>query len=159
MSFAVTPFHSSIHRLRPVLGALLLLAAAASANAADHTVKMLTAGKDGSMVFEPAFVKVAVGDTVVFTPTEKAAHNSASLLVPAGAKTWKGGPDQELKVTIDKEGIYLYACQPHKMMGMVGVIQAGKPDNLAAAKAAAAKEAAGFAMGKDRFDKALALVK
>lgn len=42
---------------------------------------------------------------------------------------------------------------------MVGVIQAGKPVNLAAAREAAKKESAGFAMGKDRFDKALALVK
>lgn len=38
-----------------------------------------------------------------------------------------------------------------------GQVQAGKPVNLA--KAAAAKESARFALGKDRFDKALALVK
>lgn len=127
--------------------------------AADHVVKMLNAGKDGTMVFEPAFVKVAVGDTVVFTPTDKAAHNTASLLLPAGAKPWKGAPDTEVKVKIEKEGVYLYACEPHKVMGMVGVIQAGKPVNIAEAKAIATKEQATFAMGKDRFDKALALVK
>jgi hypothetical protein len=44
-------------------------------------------------------------------------------------------------------------------MGMVGVIQAGKPVNLAAARAAATKEQAMFALGNDRFDKALAQVK
>ncbi|ASI68628.1 pseudoazurin [Diaphorobacter nitroreducens] len=148
-----------MHRPCLVLSALLLLAGASSVRAADHTVKMLNTGKDGAMVFEPAFVKVAVGDTVVFTPTEKAAHNSASLLVPTGANGWKSEPDKEFKVKIEKEGVYLYACQPHKMMGMVGVIQAGKPVNLADAKAAAAKEQATFAMGKDRFDKALAQVK
>ncbi len=141
------------------LAALALAAAAPAARAAEHVVKMLNAGKDGSMVFEPAFVKAAVGDTVVFQPTEKAAHNSASLLLPAGAKPWKGAPDTEVKVTLDKEGVYLYVCEPHKVMGMVGVIQAGKPVNLADAKAAAAKEQASFAMGKDRFDKALAQVK
>lgn len=145
-----------------VRSALLILGAfgaLGAAQAAEHTVKMLNSGKDGSMVFEPAFVKVAVGDTVVFAPTEKAAHNSASLLLPAGAASWKGGPDQEVKVKIDKEGVYLYACEPHKLMGMVGVIQAGKPVNLADAKAAASKESAAFVMGKDRFDKALAQVK
>jgi pseudoazurin len=135
------------------------LAAPATALAADHVVKMLNAGKDGSMVFEPAFVKAAVGDTVVFTPTEKAAHNSASVLLPAGAKPWRGAADTELKVKLDKEGVYLYACEPHKMMGMVGAIQVGKPSNLADAKAAAAKEQAAFVMGKDRYDKALAQVR
>lgn len=159
MSFAVFRRFSTVPRPDVVLGAFLLLAAAASAQAAEHAVKMLSSGKDGAMVFEPAFVKVAVGDTVVFTPTEKAAHNSASLLVPPGATGWKSDPDKEFKVKVEKEGVYLYACQPHKMMGMVGVIQAGKPANLADAKAAAVKEQAAFAMGKDRFDKALAQVK
>ena len=60
---------------------------------------------------------------------------------------------------IDKEGLYLYVCEPHRTLGMAGVIQAGRPLNLAEAKAVAAKEQAGFAMGKDRFDKALAQVK
>lgn len=146
---------------RTTLSAALLtsIAFAGPALAAEHVVKMLNTGKDGAMVFEPAFVKAAVGDTVVFTPTDKAAHNSASLLLPAGAKPWKGAPDTELRVKLEKEGVYLYACEPHKMMGMVGVIQAGKPLNLAEAKAAATKAQAGFALGKDRFDKALALAK
>lgn len=159
MSLAVFRSSSVAHRSSIFLGAILLLATMSPAQAADHTVKMLSSGKDGAMVFEPAFVKVAVGDTVIFTPTEKAAHNSASLLVPPGATGWKSDPDKEFKIKIEKEGVYLYACQPHKMMGMVGVIQAGKPVNLADAKAVAAKEQAAFAMGKDRFDKALAQAK
>ena len=151
----------ALRRLPLTLPAAMLWAALASpaAMAADHVVKMLNNGKDGAMVFEPAFVKAAVGDTIVFTPTDKAAHNSASLLLPAGVKPWKGAPDTELKVKMEKEGVYLYACEPHKVMGMVGVVQVGKPVNLAEAKAAATKEQAGFAMGKDRFDKALALVR
>lgn len=135
-----------------VLGSLPALAA-------EHTVNMLNTGKEGAMVFEPSYVKVAVGDTVVFKPAQPGGHNSASLLVPAGAKTWKSAPDAELKVKIEKEGVYLYSCEPHKMMGMVGVIQAGKPANLADAKKAAAAEQAKFAMNKDRFDKILANVK
>lgn len=149
--------------IRPCLTTALAAAGIAlwapAAHAAEHVVKMLNNGKDGAMVFEPAFVKAAVGDTVVFAPTEKAAHNSASLLLPAGAKAWKGAPDAEVRVKLDKEGLYLYACEPHKVMGMVGVIQAGKPVNLAEAKAAASKEQASFALGKDRFDKALAQAK
>lgn len=148
--------------LRLIASAIAFTAAlsiAHTAHAAEHVVKMLNTGKDGAMVFEPSFVKATVGDTVVFAPTDKAAHNSASLLLPAGAKPWKGAPDTEVRVKLEKEGLYLYACEPHKVMGMVGVIQAGKPVNLADAKAAAAKEQAAFAMGKDRFDKALAQAK
>ncbi len=144
------------HRIATAATLLGSFAFAVPAYAAEHVVKMLNTGRDGAMVFEPAYVKAAVGDTVVFTPTDKAAHNSASLLLPAGAKPWKGAPDTEVKVKLEKEGVYLYACEPHKVMGMVGVIQAGKPVNLADAKAAAAKESAAFAIGKDRFDKALA---
>jgi pseudoazurin len=139
--------------------AAALAATALSSAAADHVVNMLNTGKDGSMVFEPAYVKVAVGDTVVFKPTQAGAHYAASVLVPAGSKPFKGAVDTEFKLKIDKEGLYLYVCEPHRALGMAGVIQAGKPVNLAEAKTVAAKEQAGFAMGKDRFDKALAMVK
>ena len=135
------------------------LLAATSAMSADIIVKQLNNGKDGAMVFEPAFVKAAVGDTIVFQAAEKGAHQSVSLLVPAGAKPWSGPMDSDFKVKVEKEGVYLYACTPHKAMGMVGVIQVGKPVNLAEAKAAATKEQAGFAMNKTRFDTALAKVK
>ena len=135
------------------------LASSFSAQAADHTVQMLNTGKDGAMVFEPAFVKVAVGDTVIFKPTQVGAHYSVSILMPKGATAWRGTPDKEHKVVVDKEGVYLYVCEPHKAMGMVGVIQAGKPVNLAEAKTLATKEQATFAMGKTRFDAALAQAK
>ena len=142
-----------------ILAACATLFAASTAFAADIIVKQLNTGKDGAMVFEPAFVKAAVGDTIIFQATEKGAHQSVSLLVPAGAKAWSGPMDADFKVKVEKEGVYLYACTPHKAMGMVGVIQVGKPVNLADAKAAAKKEQAGFAMNKTRFDTALANVK
>lgn len=145
---------SSLRHLAPAL-----LFAFGTAIAADHTVNMLTSSKEGTMVFEPAFLKVNVGDTVVFKPAQKGAHNSATLLVPSGGKPWKSGVDAEFKTRIEKEGIYLYACEPHKIMGMVGVIQAGKATNLAEAKKVATSEQARFSMNKDRFDKALAGVK
>ena len=135
------------------------LLASTSAMCADIIVKQLNTGKDGAMVFEPSYVKAAVGDTIIFQAAEKGAHQSVSLLVPAGAKAWTGPMDTDFKVKVEKEGVYLYACTPHKAMGMVGVIQVGKPVNLADAKAAAAKEQAGFAMNKTRFDVALAKVK
>lgn len=87
---------------------MCLLAAVAPGHAEEITVKMLNACKDGAMVFEPLFVKFAVGDTVVFVQIEKGAHYySVPLLQPAGAKPWRAAPDQEFKVKLDKEGLYL----------------------------------------------------
>jgi pseudoazurin len=143
--------------LRAALFAVTLLSA--GAQAAEHQIKMLNAGATGPMVFEPDYVRAAPGDTIVFVPTQIGAHFSNSILLPDGAKPWRGEVDKELRVKLDKEGVYLYVCEPHKAMGMVGVIQVGKPHNLAAATARAKAEAAGFALGKDRFDKALAKVK
>ncbi len=56
-----------------------------------HTIKMLNQGATGIMVFEPAFLKVNVGDTVTFESTD-AAHNSASIpgMIPSGATPWNG---------------------------------------------------------------------
>ena len=140
-----------------VLGIALSLACA-GAMAADHQVMMLNTGKDGSMVFEPGFLRVARGDTVRFVKVDPS-HNSASVLVPAGATPWKGKPDEEISVKLDQEGVYLYVCDPHKIMGMAGVIQVGKPVNLAEAKGQAETLSKSFVMNKDRLAGYMAQVK
>ena len=57
----------------------------------NHIVKMLNQGSSGIMVFEPAFLKINVGDTVTFESTD-AAHNSASIsgMIPSSANSWDG---------------------------------------------------------------------
>jgi len=128
--------------------------------AAEFTVKMLTNGPDKTtLVFDPMYLKAAVGDTVTFQPVDKLGHTSMSILTPGGANSWKATPNNAVKVTLDKEGVYLVACEVHKMMGMVAVLQAGKPVNLADAKKKAAEESAKMATNKDRFNKLLAMVK
>jgi len=141
-----------------LLGVLLGLVGVATAK--DYKVKMLTNGPNGTMlVFDPMFLKVNVGDTVTFEPLQKAGHTSISLLVPEGAKPWKAAADTEISVKIEKPGVYLVECDLHKNMGMVAVLQAGKPVNLAEAKKKAAEEEAKMLANKDRFDKLLAEVK
>ena len=44
----------------------------------EHTVKMLNAGKEGMMVFEPAVLSIKKGDTVKFIATDMS-HNSSSV--------------------------------------------------------------------------------
>ena len=133
---------------------------ALGALAANIEVKMMTAAPDKqSLTFYPMYTKAKVGDTVTFIPEQKAGHTSISLLVPPGAKPWEGKPDTPVSVKMTKEGIYLVVCRVHRTMGMVAVVQVGKPVNLEEARKAAAAESAKMAINKDRFEKALALVK
>lgn len=137
------------------LGAFML---GGQALAADHEVKMLNAGADGMMVFEPGFLQVARGDTVTFVSAEPG-HNSASHYVPEGAAGWKGEINKNVTITLDQEGVYIYKCDPHVPLGMVGVIQVGAANNMAAAKAAAEDFKGSIAMNKDRLDNYLNQVK
>lgn len=137
---------------------LFVVAAFAQAQAAHHEVKMLDNGKDGMMVFEPAVLKVNKGDTVKFVPTNPS-HDVASLEIPKGAKSWSGAVDKAVTITIEKEGVYLYECRSHIAMAMVGLLYAGKPDNLEAVKKAAKTVAPKFVMNKDRLDKYISQVK
>lgn len=100
---------------------------ATTASAAEHTVKMVNKDSEGRpMQFEPAYLKVAPGDTVTFVATDKG-HNSESILgmIPDAAQTWKGKINQEVTVTLDAEGLYGFKCTPHLAMGMVGLIEVG----------------------------------
>ncbi len=144
--------------MKKTLFAVTLSMVCASAMAAQHQVKMLNAGVDGSMVFEPGFLHVAKGDTVKFVKVDPS-HNSAALVVPTGASAWKGKPDEEVTVTLNQEGVYIYVCDPHKIMGMAGVIQVGKATNLADVQKQADSMSKGFVMNKDRLAKYMAQVK
>lgn len=118
-----------------------LILAAVPVGAKEYQVKMLNKGADGSlMVFEPAFLKVAPGDTVKFLATQKG-HNAESIvgMAPAGAVAFKGKINEEITVRFIKGGVYGYKCLPHLGMGMVGIIQVGGATNKADASAAAAK--------------------
>ena len=108
--------------MKNVLIAMGLFLLTVPAFAAEHTVKMLNNGDGGMMIFEPAVLQVSVGDTVNFVATDMA-HNSASVFTPPGATPWNGGMSQDISVTLDTPGIYIYECTPHAMMAMVGVIQ------------------------------------
>ncbi|MCA1970141.1 MAG: pseudoazurin, partial [Rhizobium sp.] len=104
--------------------------------AADHEVLMLNKGKDGAMVFEPAGVKIAAGDTVTFVPTDKG-HNAEIIkgLHPEGAAEFKGKMNEKITVTFDVPGAYGVKCAPHVGMGMVALVVVGDaPADLEAYK-------------------------
>jgi pseudoazurin len=105
-----------------VLGALSIPAVSA-----EHVIKMVNKGADGTaMVFEPGFVRAAVGDTVKFVPVDKG-HFAVPLpgFWPKDVPELKGKVNQELVFTLEKDGIYGVKCTPHYSMGMVALIQVG----------------------------------
>jgi len=113
------------------------LAVAGIAHAAEVEVKLRNRGSDGVvMVFEPALVKVAPGDTVKFVSTDKG-HNAESIkgMLPEGAAPFVGKNGEDIVVKFDQEGIYGVKCLPHYGMGMVAMIVVGTPSNLDQAKA------------------------
>ena len=123
----------------------------------EHTVKMLNMGDGGSMIFEPAVIKVSKGDTIHFKAVDLS-HNSATIdgMIPAGASSWAGGINQDISVTLDTEGVYVYQCDPHAMMDMVGVIQVGEAVNMAEVQEAAQNLKSNFMMNGDRLSGYLA---
>ncbi|MCJ8276426.1 MAG: pseudoazurin [Bdellovibrionales bacterium] len=143
-----------------VLLCISILLAGSTLWAKVHNIKMLNAGKEGAMVFEPSFVKANIGDTVNFIPTD-ASHGSISALTPKGGNSWKGELNKKVTTKMTKEGVYIYECQPHSMMGMVGVIQVGKATNLKEAKEFAKTYANKIVlpMNKKRLDNYLSKVK
>ncbi len=107
--------------------AAAVLLTSGMAFAADHTINA------EARVFNPDIIYIAPGDTVGFT--NMTSHNSVSIegLIPDGATPWAGGLGESIKLTLDKEGVYAYVCQPHIGFGMMGLIVVGKPVNLEAA--------------------------
>ncbi|TIO06407.1 pseudoazurin [Mesorhizobium sp.] len=123
-------------KLSILAAAISILALSGGASAEEHVVQMLNKGEKGAMVFQPAFVQAAPGDTVKFVPTDKT-HDAQSIkgMIPDGAEPFKGKTNEEITVTLTQEGVYGVKCAPHYGMGMVALIAVGKPVNLDAATA------------------------
>lgn len=106
------------------------------ASAAEHVIEMRNQDDAGNhMAFQPGFVKVEVGDTVKFVPADKG-HNAQSVpnIWPEGIPEVKGEFSREVVFKAEKDGLYVFKCLPHYGMGMVALVQVGKPVNLDAVK-------------------------
>lgn len=128
---------------------------ATPAMSADHVVKAVTTGSDGQMmVFEPGYIKVEVGDTITFIPSD-ASHNAESIFSPSSDSSFATKLGQTISIKFNQEGVYLYKCTPHFVMAMVGVIQVGSASNKDEAIAAWSPMAEMMAMNKGRMEKYL----
>ena len=95
-----------------------------------HVVKMLNNGEHGTMVFEPAFLKINSGDSITFEMTDKG-HNAVTVAGPAGSVPFDTKYKPSTTVKFDVNGLYLYKCAPHAMMAMAGIIQVSDSSNKA----------------------------
>jgi len=111
---------------KALLGLATLLIASSAAQAEMHEIKMLNRNDAGSMIYEPDFIQIAPGDTVKFIAASNG-HNAATVdgMLPDGFAGFKGKINEEIEVTLDREGFYGIKCSPHFGMGMVMVIRVG----------------------------------
>lgn len=106
-----------------MIGAALAMLVGGVVQAEEHEVRMLNRGEEGVMVFEPAFLSIAAGDSVRIVPTDRG-HNAESMrgLHPEGAEPFKSRMNEEVTVTFDVAGAYGIQCLPHLSMGMVMLV-------------------------------------
>ena len=87
-----------------------------SANDADMTIEMLNKRDKEKMVYSEDIARIDVGDTLTWVPTSKG-HNVHFLAGPDGWKLPKKSKNNdEVSITFDTPGVYLYQCTPHATM-------------------------------------------
>ena len=112
----------------------LLLGFCSLASAEEHVVQAVVTQ------WKPMVTFAKPGDTIRFT--QMAGHDTETIegMIPDGAKPWKAKLGEEsFTATVDKEGIWIFKCNPHMTTGMVGVVIVGDarpPVNEAALEAA-----------------------
>jgi len=138
---------------------LCLLLCSSFVSAKEHTVKLLTQGSNGKMmVFEPLFIKIAVGDSINFVPADPS-HNAESFSVPSDKSSFKTPFGKATKITFSEKGAVLVKCLPHVALGMVAVIQVGENVDSSKAKADWEKAKASVVMNKEAIDEAISQIK
>ncbi|AGT11445.1 pseudoazurin [Paracoccus aminophilus] len=98
----------------------------APAFAEVHEVKMLNRNEQGSMIYEPQFLRIQPGDSVKFLSSQPG-HNAATIegMLPEGATAFKSKINQDFEVSFEVPGTYGIKCSPHYAMGMVMLVQVG----------------------------------
>jgi len=118
---------------KTLVAALAASFLSAGAGAAEHVIKGVITN------WVPLVTYAMPGDTLKFQ--QMAGHDTETIdgMFPEGATKWKSKMGEEgFSVKLDKEGAYIFKCNPHMTTGMVGavVVGEGAPQNLDALDAA-----------------------
>lgn len=103
---------------------LLMLGFSGAATAESHTVSAQ------ATAFAPDAIKIEPGDTVRWSNMTGHNVNFEEGNIPEGAKPFTSALGEDVSRKFDEEGVYLYKCDPHFAMGMVGAIIVGEPKNM-----------------------------
>ena len=95
---------------------------------AQYFVEMLNKDpedKKRKMVFSEEILAVQPGDLIQFVATDKG-HNIQFIAGPDGVDLpKKSKTSEDVMVTLDDPGVYVYVCTPHASMGMIGIVVVG----------------------------------
>jgi len=111
----------------------IVLAAGSFARADEHVIQAAVTQ------WRPLVIFAKPGDTIRFK--NMIGHDTQTIegMIPDGATPWASKLGQEdFVATLDKEGAWIYKCNPHMTSGMVGVVVVGDarpPVNRAALEA------------------------
>ena len=94
---------------------------------AGITVDMLNTRDDGvKMIYSEDVLRVDVGDTVTWLPTDLG-HNVEFVAWPEGFIKPKASKlSESFTWTFDIPGVYVYVCTPHVKAGMVALVVVGE---------------------------------
>ena len=110
--------------LYPLLFFFLFAFFVRAVNAEDHVVTAQ------ATKYSPEVVFIQPADRVVWT--NMVGHDTQSIdeLMPEGAEPFHLLLGQDGSVEFNVPGVYIYKCNPHFALGMVGTVVVGEPVNL-----------------------------
>lgn len=116
-------------RVLGMIALTTLLSAGQATLAEEHIVEGVVTQ------WRPLVTFAKAGDTVRFKGMTGHDTETIEGMLPEGATPWKSDLGEEgFSATLDKDGVYIYKCNPHMTTGMVGVVVVGDarpPANLA----------------------------
>lgn len=116
-------------KLYGILVAIAAILVHGAATAEEHIVQGVVTQ------WKPLVTFAKPGDNIKFMGMTGHDTETIEGMIPEGGKTWKSDMGEEgFSVTLEKEGAYVYKCNPHISTGMVGVVVVGDanpPANLA----------------------------
>jgi len=92
----------------------------------EVTIEVGVSANNGPNGFGPAAVRVDPGTTVVWEWTGDGTHN---VVAEDGSfeSEYASEAGHTFEQTVESEGVVKYYCNPHKVMGMKGVVVVGEP--------------------------------
>ena len=87
------------------------------------TIRVGTEGNRGDFAFDPPVLRVSTGTTVRWEWTGTGGGHTVSFQeVDVGTGEVLSAPDAAFEHTFENAGVYRYACEPHRALGMKGAV-------------------------------------